>query len=115
MVTIFNDCSFDRKLFKVTFKLCPCGLHMPNAFTPNSDGLNDVFKPVFECSPKEYQLKIYDRYGSIVFESNQSNEGWNGKKRQNELPVGIYMWMIKYQHPGTKEMIRKTGIVTLLR
>jgi gliding motility-associated-like protein len=60
-------------------------------------------------------LKIYDRYGNVVFESNQSGEGWNGKKRQNELPVGVYAWMIKYQHPGTKETILKNGIITLLR
>ncbi len=115
MVTIFNDCSFDRKAFKVTFKECPCILYMPNAFSPNSDGLNDVYRPVFDCLPDEYQLKIYDRYGRAVFESSQLNEGWNGKKSQLDMPVGVYVWRIQYRHPGTKEMIRKNGIVTLLR
>ena len=114
-VTIFNDCSVDRKSFKVTFTVCPCGIHMPNAFTPNYDGLNDVFKPVYDCHPKDYQVKIYDRYGALVFESTQPDKGWNGKNRNNEMPAGVYVWVMKYQHPGTKEIIRKNGIVTLLR
>ncbi|MDQ6845739.1 MAG: gliding motility-associated C-terminal domain-containing protein, partial [Bacteroidota bacterium] len=114
-VTISNDCSLDRKTFKVTFKVCPCNLIIPNAFSPNRDGLNDVFRPVFDCNPGEYQMKIYDRYGSVVYQSDKVNEGWNGAKKQNDLPAGVYVWTINYRHPGTKDFIRKKGIVTLLR
>ena len=116
-ISVFNDCSLDRKSFKVTFKVCPCNFFIPNAFSPNHDGLNDIFKPIFDCTPfpKDYQLKIYDRFGGVVFESNKANEGWDGKKRETALPIGIYVWVIKYRHPGEKEIIRKNGTVTLLR
>lgn len=114
-VTVYNDCSFESKTFNVTFKMCPCKPYIPNAFTPNYDGLNDVFRPVIECVPKEYQFQIYDRYGGIIFKSDKLNEGWNGNKGQTPLSAGIYVWILNYRHPGTRKFISKKGTVTLLR
>ncbi len=114
-ITITNDCSLDTKSFTATFNICPCNSYIPNAFTPNYDGLNDEFKPVFDCFPFDYQFNVYDRYGSLVFASDKLNAGWNGKKRNEVLQVGIYVWTLQYRHPGTKEFIRKKGFVTLLK
>ncbi len=114
-ITVMNDCSLDTKSFTATFDVCPCNSYIPNAFTPNYDRLNDEFKPVFDCFPIEYQFKVYDRYGNTVFVSNKLNKGWDGKKQQDILPVGIYVWTLQYRHPGTKEFVRKKGLVTLLR
>jgi gliding motility-associated-like protein len=114
-VTVVNDCSSDTKSFNTTFNICPCNSYIPNVFSPNYDGLNDKFTPVFDCFPFDYQFKIYDRYGSIVFESNKMNDGWNGRKSHSDLPIGIYVWTLQYRHPGTKELVRKKGMVTLLR
>ncbi len=114
-INVFNVCSFDTKTFKVSFKLCPCNSYIPNAFSPNYDGLNDLFKPVFDCAPKEYQFQVYDRFGDAVFKSDKLNEGWNGNKGQSQLAQGIYVWILNYRHPGTKKFISKKGSVTLLR
>ncbi|MEP7252496.1 MAG: gliding motility-associated C-terminal domain-containing protein [Ginsengibacter sp.] len=115
-ITVYNDCSFDQKYFTVAFKLCPCNSYIPNAFTPNYDGLNDVFRPVFpDCTPKEYQFQVFDRYGNAIFKSAKFNEGWDGKKGQSPLAQGIYVWTLTYRQPGTRTVVNKKGTVNLLR
>jgi gliding motility-associated-like protein len=114
-VTVMNDCSVDRKDFTVTYQQCPCNVFMPNAFTPNGDGINDIFKPRFECTSKDYHLKIFDRYGRIIFESSESSRGWDGNIRDGQLPTGVYVWMMEYRNPNNKQVFRKNGTVTLIR
>ncbi len=115
-ITVYNDCSFDQKYFKVSFKVCPCDSYIPNAFSPNYDGVNDVFRPVFpDCKPKEYQFQVFDRYGNAIFKSGKLNEGWDGSKGQALLSQGIYVWTLTYRNPGTSIVINKKGTVTLLR
>ena len=114
-VTVMNDCSVDKRDFTVTYQQCPCNVFMPNAFTPNGDGINDVFKPKFECTSKDYHLKIFDRYGRIIFESSQASEGWNGNIRDGQLPTGVYVWMMEYRNPNNQQLFRKNGTVTLIR
>lgn len=114
-VTVMNDCSVDQKEFTVDFKECPCNAFVPTAFTPNNDGLNDLFKPVIKCLAKNYTLRIYNRYGSVVFESSQINSGWNGKIGDSELPNGVYVWMFEYTNPNTKNVVQKKGTVVLIR
>jgi len=69
---------------------------IPNAFTPDGDNLNDVFKP--EClNISEFHMVIYDRWGTLVFESNQCNEGWDGKFKGEIAPFGIYSYVIEFR------------------
>lgn len=114
-VTIMNDCSIDQKEFNVAFQHCPCSVYIPNAFTPNNDGSNDLFKPLFKCVAKNYKLRIYDRYGGVIFETTEINKGWNGKKSNRELANGIYVWLLEYTNPDTKQIIQKNGTVALIR
>ena len=62
--------------------------YMPNAFTPNNDGHNDVIKPVLN-GIETYQIKIFDRWGKIVFSSNDPYEGWDG----NGVSEGVYNYV----------------------
>lgn len=67
--------------------------YIPKAFSPNGDGVNDVFKPVGKgVNPKQYQMFVYNRWGELIFESTDPSVGWDGRhKRSGELmPVGIY-------------------------
>lgn len=72
-----------------------CGLLFPNAFTPNGDGLNDVFKPRANeaFGPIDCSWSIYDRTGNLVFVTSNITEGWDGTYNGNPLSVGVYVWL----------------------
>lgn len=99
-------------------------LFVSNAFSPNGDGLNDYFFPIFQVDFEiiTYELVIYDRWGNIVFRTKDINQGWDGKNiNTNDAPqVGLYTWVIivtgrdkdNTQANGRKQ--RFTGKVTLI-
>jgi len=73
--------------------------YVPNAFTPDGDGLNDLFGPVGEISVDNYQMFIYDRWGNQIFESRSLAEMWNGRvnNTSNKVPIGVYAYVIRYR------------------
>lgn len=81
----------------VNFKHCDCNISIPNAFTPNGDGLNDVFFVQFDCSVKSYNLAIYNRWGDEVFKSMESKFGWDGSYGGKSVPSGIYVYRLEYE------------------
>jgi len=88
-------------------------LQIPNAFSPNGDLLNDIFevKGRFLAS---YRMVIYDRWGQILFDSKNQNQGWDGRLNGKEIPTGAYPYRITGKDAAGKEFA-KTGTVTLLR
>ncbi len=71
--------------------------HIPNAFTPNGDGLNDEFKLISKSDNiSAFKLHIYNRWGQMVFESNDIPNGWDGKIKGEDAPAGTYVYRIKY-------------------
>lgn len=87
--------------------------YVPNSFTPNGDGLNDEFK-IVGMGIEEFELYIYDRWGKLVFESKDVNYGWNGKTNNNDLPAGVYNYVVIYKdNVGIRRS--KPGSVTLIR
>lgn len=98
---------------------CACQYYIPNAFSPNQDGFNDIFLPFFSsaCSVSSYKIKIYNRWGALVFESDNPQNGWNGKFSGEDAPQGVYMYTITYIEPGdsTPEPLTISGSLTLLR
>ncbi len=92
-------------------------LHLPNAFTPNNDGLNDTFKGKgFFDGFKDYKMNIWNRWGEKVYETEDPQIGWNGKNNNNQenSPVGVYVYTIEYTGPRG-EMNQLKGHVTLIR
>ncbi|NOT36360.1 MAG: T9SS type B sorting domain-containing protein [Saprospiraceae bacterium] len=92
-------------------------LYMPNAFTPNGDGNNEVFGPVgFFQDVETYSLKIFDRWGSLIFESDRPEIAWNGKSQNSDktLPPGTYVYNLKYKQ-SRKELIEEKKLFTLIR
>lgn len=91
--------------------------YMPNAFTPNQDALNEDFKGVgFIYGLKAFRMAIWSRWGELVFETTDPNQGWNGSKFNNgtALPEGVYLYEVDYITP-TGEKVSKKDYFTLFR
>ena len=117
-VTVSNICTSVSSSVEITIKDCrELELWISNSFTPNGDGLNDIFKPEINSPEllKEYEMKIYNRWGELVFISTDFQTGWNGKNQKNkDCPPEIYSVIFKYASNGEKYIIKKTS-VTLIR
>ena len=95
--------------------VCPPLLHTPTAFTPGIAGGDKNFK-VFSKYITEFDLTIYNRWGEVIFHTNDINEGWDGVYLGEEMPVGTYPWIIKYKGRGEYGDWRiQEGRVTLLK
>jgi gliding motility-associated-like protein len=90
-------------------------LQMPNAFTPNGDGKNDVFRVPVTSINKIISFRIFNRWGNQIFITNNQSEGWNGNWNNQPQPAGTYVWEIRYENTLTGKIERSTGTVTLIR
>lgn len=102
---------------RVVHGACDPLFHVPNAFTPDGDGWNDLFIPVYLSRPLEYRLRIFDRWGVEVFTTEAPEMGWDGQFKGTEVPDGVYVWTIRYRMVGN-DGVRSgdlKGHVTLLR
>jgi gliding motility-associated-like protein len=88
-------------------------LFIPNAFTPNNDGKNDVFK-VYGASVKGVEMRVFNQWGNLIFESHDPLRGWDGNIGGHPQPVGIYLYAIKITFYNDKT-INKKGTVSLIR
>ena len=79
-------------------------------FSPNNDGINDVWNIVGLSSYTDCMVEIYNRYGQLMFQSNGYNKPWDGNYKGSSLPVGAYYYIIKSKILGTK-----IGSVTILK
>ncbi len=94
--------------------------YVPNAFTPNGDEHNGSFNPIFTSGfdPYDFQMSIYDRWGELIWQSNDAAQGWDGSylKGDNRIvPDGIYVWSIEFKNPKVDDRIQLTGHVSVLR
>ncbi len=110
-----NGCGRDTVSVFVAFEDCPCALLLPNAFTPNGDGRNDIFRPLHACDIEQYNMQIFNRYGETVFLSRDPLQGWNGKTGGKMAPQGGYVWMVEYTKTSTRQRISKKGSVLVLQ
>lgn len=86
---------------------------VPTAFSPNGDGQNDLF--LVRGGPfKTINVKIYNNWGQLIFETNDQADGWNGTFNGTEQPIGVFVWVVEVEM-YTDKKIKKTGDVTLLR
>ena len=88
-------------------------VHVPNAFTPNGDGINDYFFAK-GINITEFTMYIYDRWGGQIFETNSIYQGWDGTYEDLPCQQGVYPWIIYYKGEGGSPQYL-TGHVTLIR
>ena len=86
---------------------------IPSAFTPNGDGLNDLFYVKANFEPKNYELSVFNRNGDLVFITRDLNTGWDGKQHGATMTQGMYVYLIKYKDREGNEK-RKQGQILLV-
>jgi gliding motility-associated-like protein len=111
-----NDCS-DTVCYNVIIDDV-LFVYVPNAFTPDADGVNDTFQISTSIGTiTDFQMLIFDRWGQVVFETTDFGEAWTGKYRNSgdALATGVYTYRIIYAIPETSQRKEILGSVTLLK
>ena len=104
-VDVNNRCG--RSSDTINVEGCDCKLVIPNAFTPNNDGLNDIFMPIFQCEFNKYKFLIFNRWGELIFSTENPFEGWDGTYKGTNAPSDVYVYLINYTDIlGTNKKIR---------
>jgi len=108
-----NTCGSTRK--EVLFTKGLCKVYVPNSFSPNGDGKNDVFKVSGTESITEFHLQVFNRYGQLIFETTDKNKGWDGSIKNQPVQSGNYVYLLEYKQSAyvKKQMVR--GSCLLIR
>lgn len=116
-VTVTNKHCMGTDSIVIRKQYCDCPLLFPNAFSPNNDGLNDVFLPVLpgECPVASFKLQVYNRWGQMMFVSYRSTEGWNGYYNGLPADAGTYMYRLEMKTGLNKKAMVKSGDFVLIR
>jgi gliding motility-associated-like protein len=113
-LTAFDEFGCEQQDEFLVLETCPAIVYIPNAFTPNNDGVNDTFKPIISGAIiLNYQISIFDRWGNLVFSSNNPEESWNGEN----APSGVYSGYIDFDYSlrGVLQNERKNFTLNLLK
>lgn len=92
--------------------------YIPNSFSPNGDGINDIWRPVSKTLDiSDYELTIVDRWGKVLFHTRDFTQGWNGSNQNDGFFVdaGVYTYLIKVTSETTEEKVKFTGFITVIR
>jgi len=112
-VTDDNGCK-GRDTIIIGQKDCMEGLFVPSAFTPNNDGLNDLFTPMAFGDIRTFRFRVYNRWGEVVFETATPGTGWNGNYNGKKQDSNVFVWSCTYQLNGQK-VEQRSGKVVLIR
>ncbi len=116
-VTAVNTCGQAVATVDFPTEEC-CRIYVPNAFSPDRDGINDEFRAApFQCPFADFKLQVFSRWGELVFETGNPGESWNGRSGTRERPPGVYVWVVFYSltdDPRQRRRVEK-GEVILVR
>jgi len=104
---------FDTAIQKITVPNS-CYIAVPNAFTPNNDGLNDELYPLNAYKATDLLFRVYNRVGQLVFETTDWKKRWNGKFKGQPADLGTYVWILTYTNTDTGKRIQQKGTSILL-
>lgn len=109
---IFPGCNLSDSLY-VTVNDCEEYIFFPSSFTPNNDGLNDLFKPLLSCAIASYELSIYNRWGQLVFKTTDKLKGWNGSFNNKKQATEAFVWICRYRFVGKTEKLIKGNLILI--
>lgn len=100
-LVVYNQCSFEIK--------------MPNVFTPNGDGRNDIFRVPPQINNRLISFTVFNRWGQVVFSSADMSKGWDGQINNQPAPAGTYVYYVVMRSLDNWTNVSGKGTVTLLR
>lgn len=114
---IENICGSLTDSLTITEANCDCELFIPNVFTPNGDNINDQFFPQYNCNITTYNLQVFDRFGRMMYKTEDPNAPWQGECRQDDCPAGVYYYHFEFKGDArvTDSLEVHQGSVTLFR
>ena len=116
-VRAYNQCFEDVDSVSIDFDDCKTCVHVPDAFTPNADGLNDELLPIIGCDFTRYEFKVFNRWGQMIYWTNDPEQGWDGRYEGKLSEMGTYVWELDYA--GTQHSLvldkQAKGFAVLLR
>lgn len=112
-VTDSNGCIGTDSIY-ISDSTCPQYVYLPNAFTPNGDGKNDIFRPIFAGAASVFKFAVYDRWGRVVFVTTTPGVGWDGTTGGRPQPAGTYVWECVYELYQEPQRMQR-GTVMLIR
>jgi large repetitive protein len=115
-LTATNNFGCQDTICKIVEIVEEFSLYLPNAFTPDGDGVNEEFKPIiYGFVPQEFRFVIYNRWGQLIYETVNPEAAWDGKYRGVMVQEGVYAWHLTVKITATAEVRTYKGHVTLLR
>lgn len=115
ILTGFSLCGTLSDSIRIVTEQCDCRPWIPTAFSPNADGLNDIFQIQITCNTfRNYWLTIYNRFGQIVFESRNYTKGWDGLLHGNPADLGTYFYRLSFDNQDGSDFYTK-GDIMLIR
>ena len=126
VATHTTDCGSVSDTVSVVEVPCGCLVFAPSAFTPDGDLINDAWRPTIDCEPEEYVLKIFDRWGALIWQTENPDEYWTGGYRADNRPLdeklyyvrdGMYAYQLTFRDPTSRvrRIERKSGHVLIIR
>lgn len=114
-ITWANECGFVTESLEVKNRRCECPVIFPNAFSPDGNGWNEKFTTVSPCAFSKFNLKIFSRWGELLFETSDPSfdAGWNGTFKGKDVQEGVYIYSCEFEHEFDEGRI--SGDVTILR
>ncbi|RYY61121.1 MAG: gliding motility-associated C-terminal domain-containing protein, partial [Chitinophagaceae bacterium] len=113
VIGVSDDGCIDTAQVTINLEPGDKDFYIPNAFSPNNDGKNDVFK-VYGTAVKSVELRVFNQWGELLFESRDKNMGWNGQFKGVIQPVGVYPFGVKVTFYDNRVITRK-GLINLVR
>ena len=108
-----NTCGTTTDAIQISKGLC--SVYIPNTFTPNGDGKNDLFKIFGTELVTDFNLKVFNRYGQIVFATTDKYKGWDGKLNGQDSPGGGFIYLLAYKENNSAELKVTKGTILLIR
>jgi gliding motility-associated-like protein len=111
-----NSCATVRDSVQITFEECNAFVYVPNAFTPNFDGVNDVWK-ISTFNVAFFTVHVFNRWGDLIWTSSDASDAWMGNTLESEhfVPDGIYVWQLLYKQEFALEVTEIRGTVSVIR